>query len=62
LWLQRPELFPLTFLSSPAAAPMRRDPRFRTVAERTGLIAYWRTNQSDFCRSEDCSALLRPGR
>lgn len=62
LWLQTPEVFPLTFLSSPAAAPMRRDPRFRKVAERTGLIAYWHQRRPDFCRSEDCSALLKPDR
>ena len=62
LWLKQPELFPLTFLSSPAAAPMRRDSRFRSVAERTGLLAYWHYRRPDFCRSEDCSALLTPGR
>lgn len=62
LWLKRPELFPLTFLSSPAAAPMRRDPRFKPVAERTGLLAYWQHRRPDFCRSENCSALLTAGR
>jgi len=62
LWLQRPELFPLTFLSSPAAAPMRRDPRFKLVAERTGLLDYWGQRRPDFCKTESCDALLRPGR
>ena len=60
LWLKRPETFPLTFLSSAAAAPMRRDPRFKIVAERTGLLAYWRHGRPDFCRSEDCGHLLGP--
>ena len=62
LWLQRPELFPLTFLSSPAAAPMRRDPRFKLVAERTGLLDYWGQRRPDFCKTESCDALLKPGR
>jgi len=62
LWLLRPEAFPLTFLSSAAAAPMRKDPRFYELARRSGLIDYWRTRRPDFCRSEDCAALLRPAR
>jgi DNA-binding winged helix-turn-helix (wHTH) protein/TolB-like protein len=62
MWLKQPEVFPLTFLSSPAAASMRGDPRFKGVAGRTGLLAYWDHRRPDFCRSEDCSALLTPVR
>jgi hypothetical protein len=33
-------------------APFRNDPRFWSVALRTGLVDYWRTTQAwpDFCR------------
>jgi len=58
LWLQRPETFLLTFLSSPAAARMRKDPRFKKLAGQSGLIAYWRVQRPDFCKTEDCGPLL----
>lgn len=36
-----------------AAAPMRSDPRFIAVAERTGMLDYWLDRrQPDFCTSE----------
>lgn len=51
LWLDQPGKPPFSFLSAPAAAPMRRDPRFLALAERTGLLAYWRSGRlPDFCR------------
>jgi len=37
-------------LVGPAAAPMRRDPRFLELARRLGLLAYWRSGRlPDFC-------------
>ncbi len=38
------------FIEGPAAAPLRRDPRFLGVAARLGLLAYWRGGRlPDFC-------------
>jgi TolB-like protein len=64
IWIDDPEgNGPLEFVTSPAAAPMRRDPRFLALAERTGLLAYWRTGRSpDFCRKKPepiCPQLLK---
>jgi hypothetical protein len=66
LWLDNPDGSPLEFISSAAAAPMRRDPRFLPLAERTGLLAYWRTGRApDFCRPPHpepvCGQLLKRG-
>jgi hypothetical protein len=42
-----------SFLFGAAAAPMRSDRRFIAVAERTGLLNYWRARrQPDFCAQE----------
>ena len=50
MWLERPEYFTLSLLSSPAGAPLRRDPRFLQLAAQTGLLRYWRAgNTPDFC-------------
>jgi TolB-like protein/tetratricopeptide (TPR) repeat protein len=40
------------FLFTTATAPMRRDPRFMQLAERIGLLSYWRSTGKwpDFCR------------
>jgi DNA-binding winged helix-turn-helix (wHTH) protein/tetratricopeptide (TPR) repeat protein len=52
LWLDRPGKPPFSLLSAPAAAPMRRDPRFLGLAQRIGLLGYWRSGRlPDFCRS-----------
>ena len=62
LWLNNPDVMPLEFLTSRAAAPLRRDQRYLAVARRTGLAAYWRTGLlPDFCetRSEAICASLR---
>jgi len=42
------------YLFEPATAPLRADPRFWAIAERTGLIRYWleRRTWPDFCSSE----------
>ena len=50
------------FLFDPATASLRRDPRFWAVAERWGLVAYWRKRNiwPDFCADSalgyDCRA------
>lgn len=62
-WIENPPEFSLSFLTSPAAAPMRRDPRYLPLAERTGLLAYWRSRRPpDFCRKDPeaiCARLLK---
>ena len=52
IWLDDPEgQGPTPFITSPAAAPMRRDRRYLQLAERLGLLAYWRSGRTpDFCR------------
>lgn len=54
IWLDEPDgAGGLEFITSPAAAPMRRDPRYLALAERTGLLAYWRSGRlPDFCRKD----------
>jgi tetratricopeptide (TPR) repeat protein/TolB-like protein len=63
IWLDDPEIMPPDFITSAAAAPMRKDPRFLALAERTGLLRYWRSGRPpDFCRTSPepiCSSLLR---
>jgi TolB-like protein len=66
IWLDEPDgAGPTAFITSPAAAPMRRDPRYLQLAERTGLLAYWRTGRApDFCRKKPepiCRILLKRG-
>lgn len=51
IWLDDPSGPPTAYLASPALAPMRRDRRFVAVAERVGLLRYWRIGRlPDFCR------------
>lgn len=52
MWLNDPEAAgPTDYITSPAAAPMRRDPRYLQLAQRTGLLDYWRSARApDFCR------------
>jgi len=63
IWLDNPDYSPVSFLSSAAAAPMRSDPRYLALAERTGLLRYWRSGRlPDFCtspRPEPVCAKLR---
>lgn len=50
LWLKEPWATPTFALTSSAAAPLRRDPRFLALSERVGLLAYWRSGRApDFC-------------
>ena len=64
LWTQQWEGPPYHYLLGPSAKPMRRDPRFLDVAERIGLLAYWRSGRlPDFCRVNPepvCSKIRRP--
>lgn len=51
IWLDQPDAFSIAVLSSPAAASLRRDPRFLALADGSGLIDYWRSGRlPDFCR------------
>lgn len=54
IWLDEPDGDPpLEFITSPAAAPLRRDPRYLQLAQRVGLLAYWRSGRlPDFCRKQ----------
>lgn len=65
LWLDDPDRYPTSFLAAPSAAPMRQDPRYIAVAQRTGLLQYWRSGRMpDFCRTpgEPVCARLKPVR
>ena len=61
IWLDAPDSNPVVYLTAPVAAPMRRDPRFIALAERVGLLEYWRSGRApDWCRDspeEICSRL-----
>jgi tetratricopeptide (TPR) repeat protein len=64
IWLDNPDEELLAFITSPAAAPLRRDPRYFALAERTGLVAYWRSGRlPDFCQPPNpepiCIQLLK---
>lgn len=51
IWLDEPDAPALEFITSPAAAAMRRDPRYVPLAERVGLLAYWQSGRPpDFCK------------
>jgi hypothetical protein len=54
IWLDEPDgAGILEFVTSPAAASMRRDPRYLPLAERTGLLSYWQSGRPpDFCRKQ----------
>lgn len=50
IWLDNPGPNEVSFLTSRAAAPLRHDPRFLALADRTGLLDYWRSGRlPDFC-------------
>jgi hypothetical protein len=52
IWLDNPDALPVFFLTSSGAAPLRRDPRYVALAERVGLLEYWRSGRlPDFCRA-----------
>lgn len=66
IWLEEPEAAAPEFITSPAAAPLRRDPRYLQLAQRVGLLDYWRTGRRpDFCRKQPepiCAQLLNRNR
>jgi hypothetical protein len=50
LWLSNPHDIETSLLTGSGAVALRRDPRFLDVAERVGLLAYWRSGKlPDFC-------------
>jgi len=67
IWINDPDgAGPLSFITSPGAAPMRRDPRYLQLAQRVGLLDYWRSGRRpDFCRKQPepiCTPLLKGNR
>ncbi|MEP7131280.1 MAG: TIR domain-containing protein [Sphingomicrobium sp.] len=51
-WLDDPDSTPLNFITSRAAGQLRLDPRYAALAQRVGLLSYWRGGKlPDFCRS-----------
>lgn len=54
IWLNDPDgAGGLEFITSPAAAALRRDPRYLPLAQRVGLLDYWRSGRApDFCRKQ----------
>lgn len=64
-WLDWPLGAPESFLTGPSGAALRRDPRFLLLADRVGLLTYWRSGRlPDFCRGrpEPVCAQLQPQR
>ena len=65
-WLDNADSGPLFLLSSPPAKLLRRDPRFLLLADRVGLLDYWRHGRlPDFCKGDPepvCSKLSQPTR
>jgi tetratricopeptide (TPR) repeat protein len=53
IFLNRPGRLGLGALSAPALKALRQDPRFLRIAERVGLMRYWRQNHlPDFCDNQ----------
>ncbi|MEO7635973.1 MAG: hypothetical protein ABIS38_10055, partial [Sphingomicrobium sp.] len=64
-WLDRPRGAPESLLTGRSGAALRRDPRFLALADRIGLLPYWRSSRlPDFCRShpEPICTQIRPRR
>jgi TolB-like protein len=65
IWLRDPAPISVAFLTGAGAAPMRRDSRYLPLAERVGLLEYWRSGRPpDFCRQRSepiCRKLLARG-
>jgi DNA-binding winged helix-turn-helix (wHTH) protein/TolB-like protein len=64
LWLDTSRYGETDILMGPAAAPLRRDPRFLELARGLGLLAYWRSGRlPDFCRGPQpepvCASIRR---
>ena len=51
IWLGEPYFMSSAFVAARAAAPLRRDPRYLVLAQRVGLLEYWRSGRlPDFCQ------------
>src|SRR5581483_7027774 len=66
-WLDHLGGFDTAILNAPAAKAMRTDPRFLEIAEKQGLLAYWRADGlPDYCRAPTpepvCARITRRGR
>lgn len=49
-WLDHPDGFDTGFLTGPVGKSMRADPRFLPLADKLGLLDYWRSGRlPDFC-------------
>ena len=63
IFLAKPFVNGTEYVVGAGAAPLRRDPRYIALAERVGLLAYWRSGRlPDFCRTahpEDICSRLR---
>ena len=52
-WLDHPDGYDTSLLSGRAARSLRTDPRFLQLAEKLGLLAYWRASRlPDFCTKD----------
>lgn len=52
VWLDDPNGYSTAILTGHAARRMRADPRFLPVADKLGLLAYWRGGRTpDFCKA-----------
>jgi hypothetical protein len=50
LWLDHLDGADTLYLTVPTTGAMRRDPRFLPLADRVGLLDYWRSGRlPDFC-------------
>ncbi len=64
IWLDEPDgVGQVEFVTSPAAASMRHDPRYLQLTQRVGLLDYWRTGRPpDFCGKQPepvCAQLMK---
>jgi len=52
IFLDKPFVNGTEYIVGPGAAALRRDPRFLALAQRVGLLAYWRGGRlPDFCKA-----------
>lgn len=50
IWMDNPRPLETAFLTGPAGKSMRADPRFLPLADKLGLLEYWRSGRMpDFC-------------
>jgi tetratricopeptide (TPR) repeat protein len=62
-WLDHPDGYDTSLLTGQAARSLRTDPRFLQLADKLGLLAYWRSSRlPDFCIKDHepvCAAISR---